>query len=124
MMDDRQNLSGSPLTFVAFPFHETPESMYYSGIVMSFSVLADKTNFFGNDQVNYAAAKVEMKDDAGSPLAVTIVGSDNQIVGLSNSLRFTANASNNNRYTVTVKNVRVNGVVREYTYWFTVKTGM
>jgi uncharacterized protein YkwD len=119
---EQQALAASTPEFVAFPFHETSARLYNSGIFMSFSVLADRSDFWKNGNVSYAAASITIRTEGGDNVPVTIVGSDGEAYGLANVILWTAPVANNTRYLVTVRNVQVGGVPRDFEYWFTTKT--
>jgi hypothetical protein len=122
--DQHQDLSGSKLDYVAYPFRDYPAELYNGDLSMSFSVLADRKIYRNNERVDYAGARVEIIDDGGARVAVRSVRHDNLAYGLANCLYWQADVRPGIRYAVRVSGVRVAGDVRSYEYWFTLRSSV
>ncbi len=117
--DEKQDLVGTSVEYVAYPYHDYPARLYGPNLDMSFSVLADPTDFWKNDQVDFGNATITIAADGGSNIDVSNITVDNQTYGLANCLSWRASVSSGTRYTVDIRNVKVNGEVKNYQYWFT-----
>jgi hypothetical protein len=103
-------------SFIAYPQGTYPSELVAVDWYWSFSVLADPTDRWGNDEVDFSAATVEVTGDGG-PLGVTDVSYDNDGFGLPNNLQWrVTGAEVGQSYDVSVQNVVVNGESRSYAY--------
>ena len=89
--------------------------------MLSFSVIFDKSNWNNNFNVTFNSTTIEMT--AENQQAINVHGQyvDDQQGwgGMPNCIAWYADGlQNNNRYNVTIKNVNVNGTLKNYTYWF------
>lgn len=112
----------SNVDFVACPQNNYPPILFQKDWLLSFSAIADKSNWAGNfASVDYKSVEITVKDSKGVSLAVSDISSDNDGWGsLGNQVAWkTAGLKDEVKYTVTVKNVKVNGVNKDYTYDFT-----
>jgi len=109
--------------YLAYPYNNYPVELFQADWYLSFSAIANKTNWGGNfNQVNYANAKVTMKvKETGSNVSVSALKFDNQGWGsLGNNIQWkAANLQQKVEYEVTVADVSVNGNNRSFTYSFT-----
>jgi hypothetical protein len=85
---------------------------------MSFSTIADRNGGAANANVGYDNATVTIRTESGQAVPVTIVGSDNVGFGLPNILLWKAPVTTDIRYNVTITGVDVNGVTKNFEYWF------
>lgn len=119
--DEQAVLGASTPDFVAFPYHETSSRLFNSGIFMSFTAVASRTDGVANRNVGYSGATVTIRTEGGQSVPVTIVGSDNEGYGIPNVLLWTAPVVNDTKYEVTITGVNVDGTIRSFEYWFTTK---
>jgi hypothetical protein len=106
--------------FVAYPYGIYPASEFATGVNLSFSAIASKTNMAANGgaQVSFSGTTVTVMDGA-TPLPVSDLAADYAGFGLANLLQWKVTGLQPNvTYTVRVDNVVVNGVTRQYTYSF------
>ena len=111
--------------FVAYPVGDYRKA-YFQGSstadpIQSFTAIADKTsrNANGLSKVDYGVATVAVVPRGGAALAVTDVSPDYVGYGVPNLLRFRAKGlAAGVVHDVTITNVRVNGVLRNYSYTF------
>jgi uncharacterized protein YkwD len=111
--------------YVAYPVGDYKKA-YFQGTgttapIQSFTAIADKTSRSANGQskVDYGVATVSVVPRGGAALAVTEVSPDYVGYGVPNVLRFrAAGITAGVVHDVTITNVRVNGVLRSYSYTF------
>ena len=111
--------------YVAYPVGDYKKA-YFQGTgttdpIQSFTAIADKSSRSANGQskVDYGVATVSVVPRGGAALAVTAVSPDYVGYGVPNVLRFRAGGIVAGVvHDVTVANVRVNGVLRSYSYSF------
>lgn len=117
--EERAELSDQKADFVAYPHGDYPPELFSIGWYLSFSALADKEDPWGNRDVDYAAAKIEVQDEAGKRLKVSGVKHDNSGFGLPNFLQWKVEGLRpEQRYQVKISGVKRAGKVRDYAYWF------
>ena len=108
--------------FVAYPFHEYPALLIDLNWYLTFSVIQDRQNSWGNSGVDFSAAVVTVTGETGNKLAVTSVKHDNQGFGVPNFLSWKVRGlQKGTRYTVTVRNVKTAAGKKDYEYWFMIK---
>lgn len=115
------NLSDWNQDFVAYPFEEYPSDFFDASWYLSFSVVADKTNMWnnGSSQVDFSQANVVITDPNGNSLSVYDIRYDYLGYGVPNCLYWKTDGINRYvTYNVKINNVKVSGVVRNYSYWF------
>jgi uncharacterized protein YkwD len=111
--------------YVAYPVGDYKKA-YFQGTgttdpIQSFTAIADKSSRSANGQskVDYGVATVSVVPRGGAALAVTAVSPDYVGYGVPNLLRFRAGGIVAGVvHDVTIANVRVNGVLRSYSYSF------
>ncbi|MFA5512726.1 MAG: T9SS type A sorting domain-containing protein [Candidatus Kapaibacterium sp.] len=108
------------LEFIAYPYEYYPPSYVNKSFFLSFNAIADKNNLWGNQNVDYSSATVDMKDESGKVMNVHSLGNDNEGWGsFPNNISWKVEGlADNIKYTVNVKNVIVNGTSKDFTYWF------
>ena len=123
--NDKPDVSDLGIDFVAYPFEEYPKELYPNGSVrMSFSLLKDKMNKFGNaSSLNLASATIAIIDSTNNKtISVSDLKTDTESIGIPNNISWLANGIEyNKRYNVTVSNVMVDNVSKLYQYWFELK---
>ncbi|MBR4490633.1 hypothetical protein IKP13_08375, partial [bacterium] len=124
--DDKPDVSDSlDIDFVAYPFEEYPKELYpNSSIRMSFSVLKDKMNKFGNaSSINLAGATIAIIDSTNNKtISVSGLMTDTDGIGIPNNVSWLASGIEyNKKYNVTVSNIMVDNVSTLYQYWFELK---
>ncbi len=116
-----QDMSDWTNDFVAVPYQDYPIELFDRSWFLSFSVFYDKVNWGNNVNVNYANATIEMKDDNQQIVQINTktLDDDQGWGGVMNCLSWKASGLQDRKtYTVTIKNVNVNGTLKNYTYWF------
>ncbi len=116
---DFSNKTDAGVEFIACPYNDYPVSAIDSSSVFSFTVLADKNNFWGeNKNVDFSKASVSIVGENG-PIAIYDVKYDNVGYGLPNCLQWrTRGIEYGKRYQATVSNAIVNGKSKNYSYYF------
>jgi uncharacterized protein YkwD len=107
--------------YVAYPVGDYKKAYFQGNPIQSFTALADKTSRSANGlaKVDYGVATVAVVPRGGKALAVTEVSPDYAGYGVPNVLRFrAAGITAGVVHDVTIANVRVNGVLRSYSYTF------
>ena len=107
--------------YVAYPVGDYKKAYFQGNPIQSFTAIADKTSRSANglSKVDYGVATVSVVPRGGAALAVTAVSPDYVGYGVPNLLRFRAGGIVAGVvHDVTVANVRVNGVLRSYSYSF------
>jgi uncharacterized protein YkwD len=107
--------------YVAYPVGDYKKAYFQGNPIQSFTAIADKTSRSANglSKVDYGAATVSVVPRAGTALTVTEISPDYVGYGVPNVLRFrAAGITAGVVHEVTVANVRVNGVLRSYSYTF------
>lgn len=114
------NVSSMSNDFVAYPYGNYPKAEFGKSWFLSFSVLASKTNAGANgrSQANLDGATVSVSA-GGNALAIGEQSVDYSGYGLANALQWKVSGlQDNTDYTVTISNVVVNGVTRQFQYSF------
>jgi hypothetical protein len=116
--DQEQDLAGTSTRFVAYPYHDYPARLMPQGTQISLSLLENRSNKFAN-KFDFSGATISVVSDSGATLPVTGQYSDSIGYGLPNVLSWKPGTiATGVRHTVTVSNVKVDGVVKEYSWWF------
>jgi hypothetical protein len=102
--------------FVAYPYGDYPLDLFQLGWYWSFSAVADATDFWANDRVDFSRARVSVRDVARD-LRVHSLATSDTAVGLPNLLQWQVDGVEMGRsYEVVIEGVRVNEEPRRYTY--------
>lgn len=106
--------------YVAYPYQDYPIDFFNKDFYLSFNVVADKNSVQNNKNVNFDGVQITMKDEDGNNINVNSVASDNEGWGsYPNNVSWKAlGLTDNKKYYVDIKNVNVNGAIRNYSYWF------
>lgn len=105
--------------FVAYPFQDYPEKYYADGALLSFSAIPNTGQTFANRNVDYATAAILVRRRGGDELPVSKVAFDNLGFGVPNNIQFDVGPLMRDAiYDVQVTGVIVDGVRRDYEYWF------
>lgn len=107
--------------YVAYPQGNYPARYFDTSAIFSFSAIVDKTTTWGgNSSVDFSAATVTVKPTGGSTnLTVSAIAFDNDGYGVPNNIQWkVAGVTAGTSYDVTITNVRVRGVARNYSYSF------
>lgn len=118
---DFHNLSDWNQDFVAYPYHEYPSSFFDGSWYLSFSVVADKSNIWNNNQalIDLSQATVTITGPNNSKLTITSLKYDYASYGVPNCIYWKTNGiSKDILYNVTISNIKVQGTPKTYTYWF------
>ncbi|MES0491170.1 MAG: hypothetical protein ABUK01_14325, partial [Leptospirales bacterium] len=119
--DESQDITKTNLNFVAYPYGDYPDRLFAKSWYLSFNAIVDRTSGWGNGQknINYKKAKIEVRDPKGRKLGVSSIKTNYEGYGIPNIIQWkTRGLANNVEYTVTIKNVTVNGKPKDYTYKF------
>ena len=105
---------------IAYPYQNYPVKYFVRGVPLSLSILEDQSNSGSNVSVRFNNATVTVTERAsGVVQKITNVSFDNLGMGLPNSLQFNFNdLIYGKTYDVQISNVRFNGEVKNYKYWF------
>lgn len=102
--------------FVAYPFGDYPLDLFEIGWYWSFSVVADHADFWGNADVDFSGAAIEISGPTGT-MTVSSVETNNAAVGLPNLLQWKVDGVRmGEEYTVEISDVRVKDEIRNYRY--------
>lgn len=105
--------------FIAYPFGDYPARFWDPRAQLSFAVLVDLRDKTASEQVDYAQARVSVRQRGGEALEVGRVSFDNNTYGLPNSLQFAAEGLQPGvSYDVSIRGVRVQGQSRDFAYSF------
>ncbi|ROL62292.1 CAP domain-containing protein [Bacteroidetes/Chlorobi group bacterium ChocPot_Mid] len=116
---DSDGSTDANVEFIACPFHDYPKSAFDKDLILSFSVLMNKTNWWSNNKVNFSNSSIQIKDESQTNYSVSDILYDTQNYGLPNNLQWKVTGLDyNKRYNVTITNVNVNGQIKNYDYWF------
>ena len=111
--------SGTLPEFVAWPFEDYPARLFDPSALLSFGVISNKTNKWGNTNVDFSNAAITVRQRGGATLTVSRVSYDTQGYGLPNNIQFAVSGLQaNTYYDVTIDRVAVGGVQRSYSYFF------
>lgn len=111
-------VTGALPDFVAYPYGDYPARFFDPRALLSFSVVANRSDKWANRSVNFANATVSVRQRDGAALTVSRVTYDNEGYGLPNNLQFAvAGLQPNVQYDVTVANVG-NAPQASYSYSF------
>ena len=123
--DDKPDVSDLEIDFIAYPFESYPKKLYPGSFTrMSFTVLKDKINKFGNaSSMNLASATIAIIDSTNNKtISVSGLKYDTDGIGVPNNISWLAEGIEyNKKYNVTVSNIMVNNVSTLYQYWFELK---
>lgn len=119
-----QDVSDTDIEYVAFPYRNYPTELVDKNWYLSFSAIYNKSSWSGNNNVDYSQVSITMTAD-GSPIAVGEIIHDNQgWGGIPNCLKWMVPGLQDGvRYEVEIKNLRVNGTLKDYSYWFVLGEG-
>lgn len=118
------NISNTDIEFVAYPQGNYDKNYFMNGWYLSFSAIKNKSQWWDN-QIDYSAATINMFDENNNQVSISDIGSDNSGGGaLINQLKWRTSPLNNYvEYTVEIKNVKVGGNNKDFTYTFTLGDG-
>lgn len=119
---EQQDISGSSIDFVAYPYEYYPAGLYNENVMMSFSVISDRMSKWNNSKVDMLTSAVSILDPDNKLLKITGKVFDNDGYGVPNNLRWFAESIEPGvRYNVSITGVIVNGIPKTYNYWFELK---
>ncbi|MBX3002233.1 MAG: CAP domain-containing protein [Caldilineaceae bacterium] len=102
--------------FVAYPYGEYPLDLFQFGWYWSFSVVADATDYWANEEVDFSGASVRVRGIAGD-LRVHSLSTQDSAVGLPNLLQWQVDSVEMGRsYQVIIDGVRIKEQRRRFTY--------
>lgn len=115
------NLSDWMSDFVAYPVNDYPSNYFDGSWYLSFTVIADKSSPWNNDNktIDFSEATIKITDPSNNQLSISDIKYDYLGYGIPNCLYWKASTIQKEvKYTVTISNVKVNGSPRTFTYWF------
>lgn len=119
---DQQDISGSSIDFVAYPYEYYPVGLYNENVMMSFSVISDRNSKWNNGNVDMLTSAVSILGPDNKPVKITGKVFDNDGYGVPNNLRWFAESIKPGvRYNISITGVIVNGIPKTYNYWFELK---
>lgn len=120
---DEQSISSSKIEFVAYPYEYYPAELYNDNVMMSFSVISDRTNKWVNNKVSFVApSAIAIKDPNNKVSKITGMQFDNEGYGVPNNIRWFAEGIKPGvKYNVVITNVKINNAFESYSYWFELK---
>lgn len=107
--------------YIACPYENYPPEMFQNDWLLNFSAFYDKNNWYNNQNVDPSNVTIEVSvDGSGQQMNVTDIQFDNQGWGsVMNNLKWKVSGLQEEvRYNVSITNLMVNGVAKNYSYWF------
>ncbi len=120
--NETQELNELHPGFVAYPFESYPAELLEKTWYLSFSALANDNGVWTGSGVDFSQAQITVTQEDGQPMQVFEVEHDNIGYGLPNCLRWRVAALTDDvKYLVTIRNVKVLQNYKDYSYWFVSK---
>lgn len=119
--DNESKVDGNATTeLIAYPVNDYPAKYFHKDALLSVVLVPNLANKWDNKAIDYADAKITVTlRKNGSTIPVSKIAYDNQGFGVPNNLQFKINPLNYDTiYDVNINNVIVDGVQRDYQYWF------
>jgi hypothetical protein len=114
--DEQATLPATTPGFVAYPFGQYPLDLFEIGWFWSFSVIADRTDYWANGEVDFSQATVRVRSTQGLHRVHTL-SFNNDPAGLPNVLQWQVDGIEpGQHYQVSIGNVLVQGAQKAYTY--------
>ncbi|MDC7681980.1 CAP domain-containing protein [Asticcacaulis sp. BYS171W] len=105
--------------FVAYPQGDYPARYFDPKALLSFAAIIDTSSSWNNQAVDYSAAKVTITRRGGGAIGLGKIAYDTYGFGMPNNLQVqTPVLQYGVYYDVSITNVKVRGVARDYSYWF------
>lgn len=104
---------------IAYPMGNYPKAYFKDNAYLSVSILDNAVSSSANKNIDYSAATVKVVLRGDIAQEIRSLSYSNNGMGLPNHLQFKLSQVKENAiYDVYLDNVRVNGVPRQYSYWF------
>ncbi len=117
--DEQQDITGSSIEFVAYPYEDYPKELFTSDVQMSFTVVKNTSGKWHNQSVDFKTAAISITDEDNNKLTISGRAFDNDGYGVPNILRWTVDSVQEGvKYDVVISGVWVDGVSENYSYWF------
>lgn len=118
------NIASTNIDYVAYPQGNYDKNYFQNGWYLSFHAIGDKVNWYNNN-MDYSATTISMKDSKGNIIGVNSIESDNSGGGaLTNMIKWKCSDLNYyETYSVEIKNVKFNGASKNYSYTFILGDG-
>lgn len=118
--EDLKQASTTQTGIVAYPYGNYPAKYFTQGVPLSVSIFRDNQDYTKNKEVDFSQATVKVTDRQSTQLQnISNLSFDNLGMGLGNSVQFNLDQLSYNRvYDVQVLNVKINGIIHNYNYWF------
>ncbi|WP_109077507.1 CAP domain-containing protein [Aggregatibacter kilianii] len=124
----RRNILNTKANYVAYPYQNYKANWFLHDWFHSFSVIVDKNEkYINRTSVDYSHAEIRVSSADGrtmkvSDISYSIPNARMGYAGLGNAIQWRVSGTRNNeRYYVRIKNVLVNGIAKDYEYWFNVQ---
>lgn len=120
------NLQSKPIEFVAYPYEAYPIELVDKTWYLSFSPFYDMTGWSRNTNIDYTNAQISVTTESQQTMNVHDIIWDFEGWGaVNNNLRWKVdNLQNEVKYLVNIKNINVNGMNKDYSYWFKLTTNI
>jgi len=125
-LDNLQDVSDWQINYVGYPYqYYSPEYVFFQDggttkwNYLSFTYVADKYNFWNNQNVDLTSATVTMTDENGKNIGISSTIHDNEGYGVPNCLKWMPTELNKEvKYTVKITGVKYSGQSNDFEYWF------
>ena len=115
----RDNIPDFKPGFVACPVGDYPSDWFQKDWYLSFTLMITGSSVHANRYAHFDMADIHMETEDGTPVTVTDVKWDDTPYGVPNIVLWKAQGlKDNERYHVTISNVRIGGIVKHYRYDF------
>ena len=107
--------------YIACPYENYPPEYFQNDWLLSFSAFYDKSSWWNNGNIDPTDVTIEVTvDGSGQKMTVSNIQFDNQGWGsVMNCLKWQVSGMQDEvKYNVSIKNLKVNGVSKDYSYWF------
>ena len=114
---ETQDVNVSSIPFIAYPHNNYPSKLFETDCFLSFSVVFDKSKMWTN--VGFAFANIEVRNESNQSMPVSEKSYDIDGSGMPNSIQWkVAHLVKGVLYTVSIKNVDVEGIKKDFQYNF------
>ena len=117
--NETQNVNVSGIPFIAYPYNNYPSKLFDANCFLSFSVVLDRSKM--NEIINYTSATIDVNIKSTNEKMTVSEKSynSNDGVGIPNSIQWkVAGLKKDILYTVSIDNVFVEGVKKDFQYEF------
>lgn len=114
------NMNDMEIDYVAYPYHTYKSEWVDKSFYLSFSAFSNFNSWWDNKNVDYSSATITMTTESGAPVTVSDKRYDDEGWGgtVTCMVWKASNLQDEVKYNVEIKNIRVNGQSKNYSYWF------